>query len=225
MKRLKANSSKRVKLTTDKVKNVLKNEPISSNSKKTASFLSLESSMKDHKLQVFKNDRFVCIKDKYPKSKAHFLLIPHGDAFPKLIKLADLINLSQCIDILTELKSLSNKIIQENFPDYLKSKFLCGFHSIQSMQPLHMHILSTDFESDCLKNKKHWNSFNTKYFVNLDELIECLKNDKDYFKKDYFNLNNKSVLASYLDSELKCNICNAVQKNMPALKRHLISHK
>lgn len=225
MKRLRANHSLGVKLTTEKAKNTLNDETGNSNIKRPGSFLSLESSMKDQKLQVFKNDRFVCIKDKYPKSKAHFLLIPNGETFPKLIKLADLINLSHSIDVLTELKSLSKKIIEENFPDNLKSKVLCGFHSIQSMQPLHMHIISTDFQSDCLKNKKHWNSFNTKYFINLDDLIECLKNEKDYFKNDFFNLNNKNVLASYLNCELKCNICGALQKNMPSLKRHLTSHK
>ena len=31
------------------------------------SFLSLEASMNDITLQVFKNDAFVCIRDKYPK--------------------------------------------------------------------------------------------------------------------------------------------------------------
>ena len=40
------------------------------------SFLSLEASMNDVTLQVFKNDAFVCIRDKYPKAKTHLLLIP-----------------------------------------------------------------------------------------------------------------------------------------------------
>nr|QNH68121.1 aprataxin [Brachionus koreanus] len=225
MKRLQVSSSKGLNLTSDKAKSALKDEATKSNTKKFSPFLSLESSIKDPKLQVFKNDRFVCIKDKYPKAKAHYLLIPHGDAFPKLIRVADLIKLNNCVDILNELKSLSDKIVEENFPCDVKSKAICGFHSIQSMQPLHMHIISKDFESDCLKNRKHWNSFNTKYFIRLDELIECLKKERDYFENDFFNLNNENVLKSYLDLPLKCNICNIVQKNMPSLKRHLLTHK
>jgi len=28
-----------------------------------------------------------------------------------------------------------------------------------------MHAISQDFDSGCLKTKKHWNSFTTDYFV------------------------------------------------------------
>ena len=28
-----------------------------------------------------------------------------------------------------------------------------------------MHVISQDFDSPSLKNKKHWNSFTTPYFV------------------------------------------------------------
>jgi len=30
---------------------------------------------------------------------------------------------------------------------------------------LHMHVISQDFNSPCLKTKKHWNSFTTEYFI------------------------------------------------------------
>ena len=34
-----------------------------------------------------------------------------------------------------------------------------------SMQQLHMHIISEDMNSESLKNKKHWNSFCSEFFV------------------------------------------------------------
>lgn len=34
-----------------------------------------------------------------------------------------------------------------------------------STSHVHLHVISQDFDSPCLKNKKHWNSFNTDYFV------------------------------------------------------------
>jgi len=30
---------------------------------------------------------------------------------------------------------------------------------------LHLHVISQDFDSPFLKNKKHWNSFTSAYFV------------------------------------------------------------
>ena len=30
---------------------------------------------------------------------------------------------------------------------------------------VHMHVISDDFISPCLKTKKHWNSFTTGYFI------------------------------------------------------------
>lgn len=37
----------------------------------------------------------------------------------------------------------------------------CGYHAIPSLQPLHIHIISQDFDSPALKKKQHWNSFTT----------------------------------------------------------------
>lgn len=30
---------------------------------------------------------------------------------------------------------------------------------------VHLHVISQDFDSPSLKNKKHWNSFTTDYFM------------------------------------------------------------
>ncbi|CAF1040094.1 unnamed protein product [Brachionus calyciflorus] len=231
MKRLQTNlekKSKQLKLSASAAKAFSSDEEVNSSlatPKKFTSFLSLESSMKDEKIQVFKNEKFVCIKDKYPKAKIHFLLIPHGDTFPKLLKVADIIKLPKSVEILKEMKDISDKIINDKFPDDLKKKALCGFHSIQSMQPLHMHIISSDFQSDCLKNKKHWNSFNTDYFIKLGDLIQNLEEENDYFKSDKFNLNKQDLLKKYMDLPLKCNVCHVEQKNLPTLKRHILTHK
>lgn len=231
MKRLQTRfekSGKQLKLSSSLSKvidNEQKTKLNTSIPKKFGSFLSLEASMNDEKIQVYKNEKYICIKDKYPKAKVHFLLIPHGDKMPKLLRLADLISLPKSVDILKEMKFLSDQLIEKNVPNDLKSKTLCGFHAIQSMQPLHMHIITTDFESECLKNKKHWNSFTTQYFIKIEDLIKCLEDEKDYFKNDKFNLNNQQILKKYLDLPLKCNSCQAEQKNIPTLKRHIIIHK
>lgn len=193
---------------------------------KFSSFLNLETTLNDPNAQVFKNDRFVCIRDKYPKSRFHLLLVPlatvsHG---LKLLKVQDLIRLNDSLNVLREMRQLANDIVEKKCPAELKPKIQLGFHSIQSMNPLHMHIISRDFVSDCLKNKKHWNSFTSQYFVHLDKLIENLQDVKDYFAEDRFNLNKPQVLKSYLEADLKCHVCNMAINNIPNLKKHILTH-
>ena len=97
---------------------------------------------------------------------------------------------------------------------------MIGFHSIQSMYPLHMHIITKDFVSDCLKTKKHWNSFNSRYFINLDEIIDHLKENETLEGL----LLPRDELNKLLKSDLKCNQCTKVLSNIPKLKEHLAWH-
>jgi aprataxin len=39
---------------------------------------------------------------------------------------------------------------------------------------LHMHVISKDFNSESLKNKKHWNSFTTEFFIDAQKAIQML---------------------------------------------------
>jgi aprataxin len=201
---------------------------------KFSNFLSLEASINDKTMQVYKDDDLVCIRDKYPKARFHLLLIPliTDDNKKKFTKVEQLITvLPRPIEFLKKMLNISNKIVS-NLPkptDCTSLSFKYGFHSIQSMNPLHMHIISEDFHSDCLKTKKHWNSFNTSYFVELNELIKHLELDlksavnlkDEYFKQDKFNLRRKQILENYLKEELKCNKCKQLINNMPNLKKHL----
>jgi aprataxin len=216
------------------------------------SFLSLEQSMNDITLQVYRNDEFVCIKDKYPKARVHLLLIPllASTSGTKLLKLEQLIRLPKPIEFLKLIQEISTKIIDDfvieevslSLSKIQKSNLICGFHAVQSMQPLHMHIISNDFQSNCLKNKKHWNSFNTCYFIKLNELIlhlqeisELMIKQKqtnktigdEYFKMDKFFLRNRKKLDEFLKMDLKCNKCkkNNIFKTIPELKKHLEQHK
>jgi len=42
-----------------------------------------------------------------------------------------------------------------------------GIHAHPSMNHLHVHVLSRDMFSPCLKHRRHYNSFNTPFFVEL----------------------------------------------------------
>jgi len=46
---------------------------------------------------------------------------------------------------------------------------MVGIHSGPSMNHLHVHVLSVDRFSECMRHRKHYNSFATDFFVRLDE--------------------------------------------------------
>ena len=197
-------------------------------SKPSASFLSLEKAMNDSDAQVLKNDEFVCIKDKYPKAIYHFLLIPLLKVNGKrLSSVQELLKRDDSLEMLKKMRDLAIRVVNENCGQKrLGAEMSVGFHSIQSMQPLHMQIISTDFRSACLKNKKHFNSFTSKYFLHLDDLIEAHGGENSGGQRviNKFDLDNTTKLKEYLNQDLKCHKCAAKQSNMPTLKKHLESH-
>lgn len=188
---------------------------------KPPKYLSLEHIINDVNCQSYKDDKCICIKDKYPKSKHHYLIIPlnKSDQNRFFTHVNDLKR--ENLELLEHLKTVACKLIQTQFNDHEFDHYKCGFHTVQSMYPLHMHVITTDFVSECLKTKKHWNSFNTKYFVPLDDVIEHLKSNDTL---DTLLNNDKNEIDAFLKQDLKCNQCPKILSNMPRLKEHLESH-
>lgn len=50
-----------------------------------------------------------------------------------------------------------------------EKEVMVGIHAGPSMNHLHVHALSKDRYSECLKHRKHYNSFATEFFVLLEE--------------------------------------------------------
>lgn len=117
--------------------------------------LGLVESMNDPDTIVKETDDTVIIHDKYPKAKIHYLVLPK-DNINSIYKLN-----SSHVSLLEEFGKLYEDIKSELKGHNLRA----GFHAVPSMQRLHMHIISTDMVSPCLKTKIHWNSFTTKFFL------------------------------------------------------------
>lgn len=69
----------------------------------------------------------------------------------------------QHLELLTELRLLATNVIEVNGLN--ESDFKIGYHLSPSMERLHLHVISNDLVSSCLKTKLHWNSFTTKLFL------------------------------------------------------------
>ena len=84
------------------------------------------------------------------------------------------------------------------------------------MLQLHMHVISQDFDSPALKKKQHWNGFTSDFFLPLAKVeaeVEKLG-----------RVESKAALKTLLERPLVCHKCDHKPKNMPELKKHLLSH-
>jgi aprataxin len=172
--------------------------------------LKLLETIKDPEFIVIKTERLVGIRDKYPKAKHHFLVIPHAE-------IDNVFDPSVNRELLNEMNLLALNLIE--LVGQKLENFLVGFHAEPSMIRLHLHVISKDFVSPCLKNKNHWNSFNTDFLWPVSKIL----NDLDKFGKvQRLPVGN---YESLLNTQLKCNTCCYAAKNMPDLKKHLLIHE
>lgn len=168
----------------------------------------LLSSMDDPELRVHSDDKITIIKDKYPKAQHHFLVMPKEN-IPNLKSLK-----KEHLDLLHYIQKQGQEIADKADKNL---KFRFGYHAVPSMGHLHMHVISQDFNSPCLKTKKHWNSFTTEYFVDSEDIIKQLE-EEGKIEMD------TGKFHEILKTDLRCHVCKKPQKNMPALKMHIQLH-
>uniref|UniRef100_A0A1B6J235 HIT domain-containing protein n=1 Tax=Homalodisca liturata TaxID=320908 RepID=A0A1B6J235_9HEMI len=168
----------------------------------------LYNAMQDPNLIVFRDNLIVIIRDKFPKSEFHFLVLPLG----RIDNLKTLT--SSHIPLIHHIELVTEQFIR----GFHGRTFWWGFHAKPTMMQLHMHIVSDDFRGTGLKTAKHWNSFTTAFFVPLSKVMGDLKNHGTVI------LPPDSLCAQILKAPLRCHKCGHRPVNMPSLKIHLLSH-
>ncbi|NXK47214.1 APTX protein, partial [Chauna torquata] len=169
----------------------------------------LKSSMQDPKMQVYKDEKTVVIKDKYPKARYHWLILP-WDSISSLKSVT-----REHLGLLEHMHAVGQKMI-EQCPARENLEFRLGYHAIPSMSQLHLHVISQDFDSPALKTKKHWNSFTTEYFLNSQDVIEMVRSKGKVMVKDH--------ASELLKLPLRCHVCKQQVSTIPQLKEHLRKH-
>ncbi|KAK3507672.1 hypothetical protein QTP70_032790 [Hemibagrus guttatus] len=169
----------------------------------------LKVSMQNPSMQVYKDEKVVVIKDKFPKARFHWLVLP-WDSISSLKALR-----SEHVELLRHMESVGQRMVHQcDRSDSLR--FRLGYHAIPSMSHIHLHVISQDFDSPCLKNKKHWNSFTTQYFIQSQDVIMMLERDGRVSVKD--------GVSELLKLPLRCHVCHTEHATMPKLKEHLRLH-
>jgi aprataxin len=184
---------------------------------------------------------FVTIRDLYPKSSIHLLVIPRDPTKSSLhpfeaLQGPDSAFLASVRAECAKAKSLAASELRRRFgkfsaqdqareaalcadpaPDSLPTgrdwshSIMVGVHAVPSMSHLHIHIISVDRHSDCLRHRKHYNSFSTPFFVPLDDFPLDRGDDRRWPDRE-----------GYLKRDFKCWRCGRIfGKEFKKLKAHL----
>ncbi|CAI4052090.1 hypothetical protein SKDZ_15G3960 [Saccharomyces kudriavzevii ZP591] len=185
---------------------------------------------------IYFDDKVSIIKDSFPKSECHLLILPRStqlsrghptkvidskfkNEFGPYVHSATNYIFRHMRDKFRVKKSVHDNDpnwdgdILEDKDEFVRKFVQIGIHSVPSMANLHIHILSRDFHSVRLKNKKHYNSFNSAFFIDWDDLPlgkKSLGSDKD-------------IETKYLKNhDLVCCYCHENFSNkFTSLKKHL----
>ncbi|KAJ8898942.1 hypothetical protein K2173_008440 [Erythroxylum novogranatense] len=163
-------------------------------------------SQKDQLLEV--SDDVVVVNDLYPKAQRHILVLARYRGLDSLANVNQ-----EHLNLLKTMHDVGLKWVQKFLGDDRSMTFRLGYHSDPSMRQLHLHVISQDFNSSHLKNKKHWNTFTTAFFRDSIDVIEEVRT------KGKATVNDDD--SKLLSMELRCHRCRSAHPNMPRLKRHI----
>jgi len=185
---------------------------------------------------VYYDENFVVINDLYPKAFIHMLILPRDkqkyylrpqEAFD------DPVFLALCREEEKKVRALVASELQRQLgkhsaldsarlqamdlddpPDELPvgrdwdKEVMSGTHANPSMNHLHIHVLSRDMHSEPMRKYNHYQSFNTDFFIGLDQFPLANDDHRRVYKK--------------FQTEMICWRCGKNFGNqMAKLKRHL----
>ncbi|GLT92726.1 hypothetical protein SLE2022_105500 [Rubroshorea leprosula] len=153
------------------------------------------------------SDDAVVINDVYPKAKKHLLVLARCKGLDQLSDVC-----TEHLQLLKTMHAVGLKWAEKFFNEDASLVFRLGYHSDPSMRQLHLHVISQDFDSKHLKNKKHWNSFNTAFFRDSVDVIEEVTDQGKATLRDDDSL---------MSMELRCHRCRSAHPNIPRLKSHI----
>ncbi|XP_055546952.1 aprataxin-like protein [Wyeomyia smithii] len=167
----------------------------------------LIADMKNPKLVLFRSDLAAVIRDKYPKSNHHFLVLPWEN-----INTVYQLSLKH-VTLLRDMYDLAMKSIQNTRVKL--EYFKIGFHMRPSMNRLHLHVISKDFRGAGLKRIRHWTHFNTAFFMPYQDVLDELLEHGTIIAR------STAYIEKLLSAPLLCNQCDFQTTEIEQIVRHL----
>lgn len=186
------------------------------------------------------DESWVVIHDLYPKSSIHILLLPRDPSKTLLHPfdaLADPAFLASVQNKVRDLRVLVAKELRRRYGAFSaqekarlaaleawpapmtlppgrdwEREVISGVHASPSMNHLHVHILSRDRVSECMRHRKHYNSFNTPFLVDVED-----------FPLEKGDRRRRPGREGFLEEGLRCWRCGEeFGMRFAKLKRHLV---
>ena len=153
-------------------------------------------------------------RDKFPKARSHVLLISREPGLNTLAQLQPR-HEALLVAMQAEAERHLNEARASGDASLAGIPFAVGFHAVPSMQRLHCHVISGDYHSDALKNRKHWQSFHhPAFFLPLKAVLAQLRSS-GRVRVD------TAAAEACLSAPMRCHRCGAQCSTMPALKKHI----
>ena len=170
----------------------------------------------EHRSLFLRCEPFIILYDQFPKSKVHLLVLHRNPSYKslKMLRKEERGHTELLCGMLTVGEHLKSALGKQ----YPRWSFISGFHAIPSLEPLHMHVMSLDLESPCLKKKKHYNSFSTPFFLEGKFVW------KNFTAHGYLTLLREEKIPYYHELEsgpMVCLWCEQPLSNMPDMKDHV----
>lgn len=142
---------------------------------------------------VFHDDKVVIVEDQFPKSLRHYLVMPRSKAESRKHPLEALRDPTFYNEMEEYVEKAKDLLVESLVPEFVEdskqakeefrdSFIQCGVHSIPSMSNMHIHVMTKDFYLERMKNKTHYNSFNTSFFAKFSDLRPAQK--KQFLQED-----------------------------------------
>eukprot|EP01041_Mallomonas_annulata_P007600 gene7600-15573_t len=199
----------------------------------------------------YQDDICIVVYDAYPKAKVHLLLMLKYDLQPVAENVRELV--PSHLSRLQASHRVARRIASSTAVHSAGGghRVLLGYHAIPSLLPLHLHIISNDMDSVCMKTKSHWNSFTTDFLIPIDFVEQtltssltaslseerlippqlqqqqertdtsCSPSSSSSFCRLGSLMPNVDYYEDRLKFRLRCHGCGQSLSNMPSLKTHV----
>ncbi|KNH04571.1 aprataxin [Perkinsela sp. CCAP 1560/4] len=166
----------------------------------------------NHPLLFQKSGDFIAIYDQFPKSKYHLLVIPRKAEYESI----HAFDTSKRDDLrfLIEMIRFGDQIIHRTLKRIDPGRvFISGFHSIPSLHPIHLHVMSVDLEGRAMRKKKHYNSFATSFFLESHETLKKLLSGNRVDRIEHTSVDLQKV-------PMKCIWCDEGLEDISSWRNH-----
>ena len=165
------------------------------------------------KYQLYADDLVVILKDKYPKARYHYLVLPKAP----IDTVEDLSH--DHVPLLRHMIEQGEVFCEKEVVPKTKNPILMGFHIFPTFIRLHLHLISSDFDSFYMKSVGVYSSFTTSFFLTPQRAIEILESGRKISSQEIIGSESSNWAKN-----LKCHICSASCLTWAKLKEHIAKH-